>query len=191
MDTFVVALEVADPEGRHYETVDTIVDSGATYTVLPASVLERLGVVPHGTRQFVLADGSRVERGFGRTWMRLDGREDISPVVFWDEGAQPLLGAVTLEIFSLGIDPVNGRLMPVDALMLALGAMRTRRRTVSSSKPTEPPAWNAGAGRERVDLGGHETSVGRMVGPLLSWRPHRSLEMRTPNEQARILDMTT
>ena len=146
MGTFVVALEVADPEGRHYETVDTIVDSGSTYTVLPASVLERLGVVPHGTRQFVLADGSRVERGFGRTWMRLDGREDISPVVFWDEGAQPLLGAVTLEIFSLGIDPVNGRLMPVDALMLALGAMRTRSGTASLSKPTEPPALNAGAG---------------------------------------------
>ena len=40
-------------------------------------------------------------------------------MVFWDEGAQPLLGAVTLEIFSLDIDPVNGRLIPVDAFMLA------------------------------------------------------------------------
>ncbi len=125
MGRFTVPLEVADPEGRHYETVDAIVDSGATYTVLPASTLERLGVVPHSARRFVLADGSRIERGFGRTWMRLDGREDLSPVVFWDEGAQPLLGAVTLEIFSLGIDPVNGRLIPVDAFMLAAGIHRT------------------------------------------------------------------
>ncbi|MDD9961147.1 MAG: aspartyl protease family protein [Gammaproteobacteria bacterium] len=118
MGTFTIPLEVAGPERRHYETIDALVDSGATYTVLPASVLERLGVVPHSSRRFVLADGSRVERGFGRTWMRLDGREDLSPVVFWDESARPLLGAVTLEIFSLGIDLVNGRLMPVDALML-------------------------------------------------------------------------
>jgi hypothetical protein len=51
--------------------------------------------------------------------MRLDGREDLSPVVFGDEGVQPLLGAVILGIFSLGIDPADGRLMPVDALMLA------------------------------------------------------------------------
>ena len=119
MSTLTVPLEVADPQGRHYQTVNALVDSGATYTVLPAAFLERLGVVSDSARRFVLADGSRVERGFGRTWMRLDGREDLSPVVFWDEGAEPLLGAVTLEIFGLGIDPVNGRLMPVDALMLA------------------------------------------------------------------------
>ena len=35
-----------------------------------------------------------------------------------DEDARPLLGAVTLEILSLGIDPVNQRLVPVDAFML-------------------------------------------------------------------------
>ena len=56
--------------------------------------------------------------------MRLDRREEISPVVFRDEGAQPLLGAVTLGIFSLGIDPVNERLIPVDAFMLALAGDR-------------------------------------------------------------------
>ena len=87
-------------------------DSGATYTALPVSLLQRLGVAPHGARRFVLADGQRVELGFGRTWMRLDGREEISPVVFQEEGAQPLLGAVTLEIFGLGIDRVKGRLIP-------------------------------------------------------------------------------
>ena len=79
MGTFTVPLEVADPQGRRNETVDAIVDSGATYTVLPGSILEQLGVTPHGTRRFVLADGSRVERGFGRTWMRLDGQRELSP----------------------------------------------------------------------------------------------------------------
>ena len=117
MGTFTVRLEVADPQARRYEIVKAIVDPGATYTALPVSILERLGVVPHGTRRFVLADGRRVELGFGRTWMRLDGREEISPVVFQEEGAQPLLGAVTLETLGLGIDPVNGRLIPVDAFM--------------------------------------------------------------------------
>ncbi len=52
--------------------------------------------------------------------MRLDGQQELSPVVFRDEGAHPLLGTVTLEIFGLGIDPVNGRLNPVDALMPGL-----------------------------------------------------------------------
>ena len=118
MGVFSVTLEVADPTGRNFETVEAMVDSGATYTVLPASTLHRLGVEPFSTRRFVLADGSHVTRGFGNTWMRLNDREAVSPVVFWDEDARPLLGTVTLEILSLGIDPVNQRLVPVDAFML-------------------------------------------------------------------------
>ena len=55
---------------------------------------------------------------FGRTWMRIEGKADVSPVVFWDEEALPLVGAVMLEILSLGIDPVNRRLTPVDGLLL-------------------------------------------------------------------------
>ncbi len=128
MGVFSVSLEVADPARRQYETVEALVDSGATYTVLPASTLDRLGVKAHGTRRFVLADGSHVTREFGSTWMRLDGRESISPVVFWDEGARPLLGAVTLEILSLGIDPVNRRLVPVDAFMLETADLDTEAR---------------------------------------------------------------
>lgn len=118
MGIFTVWLQVADPENRRYETIEAMVDSGATYTLLPGSILARLGVVPHGSRRFVLADGSRVERGFGSTWMRFNDREAISPVVSWDEDCRPLLGAVTLEIFGLGIDPVNQRLIDVDAFAM-------------------------------------------------------------------------
>ncbi len=122
MGTFAVALGVGDPQGRRYEEVEAMVDSGAAYTVLPASILEDVGVEPHEDRGFVLADGGRLERGFGRTWLSLDGRQEVSPVVFWDEDSLPLLGAVTLEIFGLCIDPVNGRLTSVEAFMLAADA---------------------------------------------------------------------
>lgn len=43
---------------------------------------------------------------------------DLPPLVFWEEDALPQLGGLTLAMFSLDIDPVKGRLMPVDALML-------------------------------------------------------------------------
>ena len=117
MGIFNVALEIGDPEGQRYETVEAMVDSGAAYTIMPASLLDRLGVVPHTSRTFILADGSRIRRGFGQTWMRLGEEEGISPVVFWDEGTTPLLGRVTLGIFSLGIDPVNNQLIPIESRM--------------------------------------------------------------------------
>ncbi len=38
-------------------------------------------------------------------------------VVFADEGATPLLGAVTLEEFRLGVDPVGKQLIEVTAYL--------------------------------------------------------------------------
>ena len=37
---------------------------------------------------------------------------------FGDEDARPLIGAVTLEIFLLGVDPVGGCLMPVAGFLM-------------------------------------------------------------------------
>ena len=187
MGTFIVQFEVADPEGRHYETVEAMVDSRATYTVLPASVLERLGVVPHSVRRFVLADGSRVERGFGRTWMRLDGREDISPVVFWEEGAQPLLGAVTLEIFSLGIDPVNERLIPMDAFMLASGTGSNPHRSncVNSDKDTEQPLER---GEEITGLTPSTAKLKRIMGTSPAYRMLTPYEIELLRKSKREID---
>lgn len=118
MGTFRVTAEVGDPLGQSYEMVEVLVDTGATYTTLPASLLRRLGVTPIARGTFVLADGSKAEREIGQTWMRLDGASYIVPVVFGDDGIQPLLGAVTLEIFRLGVDPVRKRLVPVPGLLM-------------------------------------------------------------------------
>lgn len=102
-----------------FEPVDALVDTGATYTVLPRPLLEELGVPPHTRAPFVLADGREVERELGRAWIRIDGREEFSLVVFGD---QALLGAVTLEELRLAPDPVSRRLVPVPALMMRIAA---------------------------------------------------------------------
>ncbi len=120
MGTFNVTIEVAaGPEGP-FEPIDAMVDTGATFTVAPGSTLRRLGVEPTRRVGFVLADGSRKELDAGWVVIRVDGQESPSPVVFGEEGAPPLLGAVTLEVLLLSVDPVNQRLVPVDAYMLGL-----------------------------------------------------------------------
>ncbi len=120
MGTFTVELEIGDPDGLRFESVEAMVDSGATFTAAPTSLLRDLGVVPLSSASFALADGRRTERAIGQTWVRLEDDLYIVPVVFGEDDARPLLGAVTLEIFRLGIDPVRGRLVPVDALLLGL-----------------------------------------------------------------------
>jgi len=119
MGTFRVQIEVGDPEGRRFESVEALVDTGATNTTLAASVLEGLGVNPYTTTVFQLADGSELELSVGRTWVRVDGQQEFTQVVFAGEGTQPILGAVTLEEMGLAVDPVGRRLQPVRKYLMS------------------------------------------------------------------------
>ena len=126
MGTFHITLAVGDSQGESYVPVEALVDTGATYTMLPASMLQNLGVVPHDRAEFELADGNVAEMDIGRTWVRIDGRSEIVPIIFGEEGTTALLGAVTLEIFRLGVDLVRQELIPVRGLVMASGEHRYR-----------------------------------------------------------------
>lgn len=118
MGVFTVAIEVGDPRGERFEPIEALVDTGASYSTFPAPLLQRLGVTAHRRRPFLLADGRRVERDIGRTWLRIDGQTEMTIVVFGDEDTQCLLGAVTLEEFGLGVDPIGQRLIPVAGYLM-------------------------------------------------------------------------
>ena len=47
MGTFGVTIEIGDPQGQRFEAMNALVDTGATYTVVPASLLVRLSVTPY------------------------------------------------------------------------------------------------------------------------------------------------
>ena len=117
MGAFRIRIEVGDAAGQRFEPADALVDTGATYTWLPASVLQGLGYKPDEQRDFILADGRSIEYGIAWVQIRLDSRMRPTPVVFGEEGTEPLLGVVTLEEFGLGVDAVNQRLVPTPALL--------------------------------------------------------------------------
>ena len=120
MGTFHETIGLAARPGGPPEEIAALVDTGATYTLVPAPILRRLGVEPIRRQTFLIADGSRVEREVGWLLVRIGGEESPTVVVFGDEDAEPLLGAVTLEEFGLGVDPVRRRLVPVDGYLVGL-----------------------------------------------------------------------
>ncbi len=117
MVTFSVMVQVGDLAGRQFIEVETLVDTGASDTMLPESILAQLGIEPITLRSFRLADERLVEYPVGQARVRLDGDEFIVLVVFAQEGTMPLLGATTLETFSLGVDPKGQRLIPVAGVL--------------------------------------------------------------------------
>ena len=120
MSTFNMKIEVGNSDQSRFETVEALVDTGATYTQLPTSILRSMGVIPLGSMSFILADGQSVARDVGETPLRIGDMVRTSPVIFGDEDSHALLGAVTLEIFGLGVDPVNERLIPVEGVLVGI-----------------------------------------------------------------------
>lgn len=116
MGTFSHPIEVFAADGSRTVTVAAAVDTGSTYTCLPAELLRELGAAPSRRIQFELADGSVIEDEIGEVRVRLQGIELNTIVVFAEEGAPALLGAYTLEGALLAVDPVRLRLVPGRAL---------------------------------------------------------------------------
>jgi clan AA aspartic protease len=108
---------VAGPSGKS-APVRFLVDSGATYTLLPHAVCQELGLRPKRSHTFVLADGTRVERNISECHITLEQGDGHTPVIMGEEGDEALLGAVTLEILGLILNPFTRSLHPM-RMMLA------------------------------------------------------------------------
>ncbi|HEV8574137.1 MAG TPA: aspartyl protease family protein [Dehalococcoidia bacterium] len=113
MGTFFHPITLIGPAGE--ETIEALVDTGADFTTMPASLLDRLGVRPYRQVRMRLADGRVAESQLGRLTARINGMEEPTICVFGAEQAPPTIGAYTLEGMLLGVDPAKRRLVPREA----------------------------------------------------------------------------
>ncbi len=118
-----VTIEVGDTREVRFEAVEVMVDTGSRYTALPGDLLRRLGVPVAEIAQSELADGSMAPIEVGDTIIRLEGRQFPTPVIFGGDGEPSLLGVMALERARLAVDPLNGRLIPVNVLRMANGSV--------------------------------------------------------------------
>ena len=114
---FTVSIQVGELAGQQFVDIDALVDTCATYSVLPEEVLEQLGVEREGQRRFELDDDRIVEYPVGYARMRLEEQEIIAMVVFAPEATAPLLGATALETADFTVDPIHRQLISVPALL--------------------------------------------------------------------------
>jgi clan AA aspartic protease len=109
-----VSVMVGNPaNGRQVEEVRCLVDSGAIYSLVPRPVLRRLGIKPHSTREFVLANGEVIRRRLATATFEYQGLRGDSMVIVGEPGDDALLGATTLEGFGLVLDPFRRELRPM------------------------------------------------------------------------------
>lgn len=112
MGEFYYPIGIWSADGERMQTVDALVDTGASFSLFPGAMLRRLGHTPTGQRRFELADGSSITRDIGEAKLHIDGYEAGRMVIFGDDDAESLIGANTLQGFLLQVDRVNKRLIP-------------------------------------------------------------------------------
>jgi len=95
---------------RRLETL-AIVDTGASYTIIPSRVDERLGGLPRSGRRVRVktAKGEDVLEE-AMALVELEGEKGFTPVLVSASLDEVLIGLLTLEAFGLKVDPITGRL---------------------------------------------------------------------------------
>ena len=117
MGTFSVGIEIGDAQGRQLETMDVLVDDSVMPTVIPASVLLRIGIAPTTHEIFEYADGKQVELGMAQAIVRVQGRETHTWVVFGEESRDATLGKFTLGGLFLRVDAERQCLVPTHGVL--------------------------------------------------------------------------
>ncbi len=102
---------------RKPRTVRFLVDSGATYSLLPKVVWKAIGLKPKRRLSFTLADGSSIERSVSEAYVTFPQGEAHTPVILGEEDDEALLGTVTLEVLGLVLNPFDRTLHPMRMLL--------------------------------------------------------------------------
>ena len=124
MGLTVLEIEVSSPATPdETQAIEFLIDSGAVYSVVPAKILDGLGIRPLTEQTFRLADGTQIRRQKGFAVFKYGDRIGGADVIFGEEGDYSLLGAFTLEALGLSLDPLRRELreLPMLLAMQAIG----------------------------------------------------------------------
>lgn len=108
---------VTGPTGKQ-AAVSFLVDSGATYTLLPDGVWQAIELSPKRSVRCTLADGTTIERQVSECHIALPQGEGHTPVLLGEPGDEAVLGVVTLEVLGLVLNPFTRTLQPMRMLLV-------------------------------------------------------------------------
>ena len=123
MGHVLVQVTIANPTDPGLaSTVEALVDTGATLTVVPRTLATQLKL-PISARRSVRTANGEIEVDRASAFIRINGDGEINPVIISDTLNEVLVGVVTLEIFALTVDPMTGQLKEGETLLLPVSCI--------------------------------------------------------------------
>lgn len=112
-------VRIANPDdiAETVELPNVLVDTGATWTVLPRRYAEQLQLTVVDRWTVRTATGTQLlDQAF--LWMQLEDVVLVDSVLISDTYPEAILGVTALEKMGFAADPVNDRLIPAELLLL-------------------------------------------------------------------------
>jgi clan AA aspartic protease len=109
---------VTGPTGQQ-ASLQFLVDSGATYTLLPHDTWSLIGLTAKRSVRFTLADGTVIERQVSECHIVLPQGDGHTPVILGEPGDEALLGTITLEELGLVLNPFTRTLQPMRMMLVS------------------------------------------------------------------------
>ena len=113
MGTFKVPISIANVNGGEARQVEALVDTGATKSKAPGSLLYELSIRPYDTDVVEIGDGSLEKWAVCTAAITYQGKRAECPVWVGPEDASVLLGATALQMLGFNVDPINETLESV------------------------------------------------------------------------------
>ncbi len=114
MEKTVLDLDVGNPDKPEISVkVEFLMDSGNITSIMPAELLEKLGIESTIEQEFMLMGGRSTKRKKGTALFKFEGKTAVADVIFGEKGDCVILGSSTLEAMGLMLHRLNREIIPI------------------------------------------------------------------------------
>ncbi len=114
MGQTIVSMTIYGPIGS--AEVEGMADTGATFSKVPRSTIDAVGIEPQYESDIRLGDGRTVTRSLASAEVEVQGVRRPVLVALGANGEQPLIGYTTLEALGFKVNSVTHSLEPTPAI---------------------------------------------------------------------------
>jgi predicted aspartyl protease len=114
-----VDMKVSNPqdESLFVEMPNALVDTGATWTTIPAGFAPYLHLVDLGPAPVRTASGSQeLRQSYAR--VEIEGKFIVTNILLSETVGRAVIGVTTLEAMAFGVDPIHQKLIPGELLLM-------------------------------------------------------------------------
>jgi len=112
-----VKAKLTSPITQESVVLESLVDTGATFTTVPKAVGEKLKLQPIDKRKVRTASGEE-EMTESYLIIQILNERTVTPVLISEKLDRVLIGTLTLEALALKVDPKTGKLEKTELLLL-------------------------------------------------------------------------